>query len=854
MLHSCQEPSYAPSPDISTKIQFTDTISTMSDHVIPYQTNSDLTSSNLVSSIVSDLISPHFSLLSSLPSRLSFARSFYPDLDLSTFIGGRDLYRTFGYDSYVTLQQYRFLFERGGIATRIVSSYPEDTWSDGFDVYSDTNSDIDTPFEQEIRDLFTRLDFLAKCERLDILAGIGHYGVLLLNFADIDFKASLPKTFTSDKLISLLPLDELRAKIIQWDKNESSPRFGLPELYRVQIGSKSNPISKDVHHSHIFHFVDSPLESDLFGTPRLRAVWNDLIDLIKLKGSGAEAAFRRQDPGMHISTPLFDKDGKRIKVDKKQKDEIAEKIADYRDGVSKEIYSQGLDIQLLNSNVSNFGPNVDSIMDQIAGASKIPKRKLMGSEQGKLAADQDSKGYDANCNRRKQRLAIPFIRRFINFLIDARAISQVEEYFVDPITTESIPPQEQTAIALRMAQTNQAQSLAGGSIVYTENEIRDIATGLEPLDDTIDPNDPNENDPALDNEDDSADPSTGGARSNLHSYSNLISITPLFLDSDPEWKLIHKVADSHRPILSRELRSSWKDSADNIDSIQLLSAIERNDSNKIHQILISCIDNLTLALIPTIQSRIQETMGDAGRIALRAARKRGSWYINSDNTAKKPVNNTQRSLLEGPFSMSFNEVNPRAVTFALTRSSTLVSQITPDTLKGLQHIISQSLLDGVPPRRQVNMIKQWVGLRLDQVKTVENFSAKLLAAKPGSIVNAGRSFSVKIPRKGITTDFLHAQQDKYAEKLLRQRSLLIARTETARSAQAGQVELWQQGIENGLLPDTIMRLWLVTDDERLREAHAEMEGAIAKINEPFSPIPEPGWDYQCRCGQGLTED
>jgi len=433
----------------------------MSDHNQSISFNSDPIGSNSVLSLLSGLIPPRLSLLSSIPSRLSFASQFYPELNGSLFAGNRNLYQIFGYDPYISIEKYRLAFERGGIATRIISAYPEDTWADGFDIYDDPDPNTITDWESTIEEFFTKIDFLAKCERMDILAGIGHYGCLLLNTPSIEFDQELPKRFSLDFITDVTPLDELRAKIDTYDKDEKSPRFGKPLFYRCELGTKSHPIPRKVHYSHILHFVDGALESDIYGTPRLRSPWNRVIDLEKILGSGAEASLRRQDPGMHVKAPLFDKDGKRIEFTGPQIDDIKEKFQKYDDGESKEIFTQGLEIDLLSSNVSNFGSNADSLMDQIAGITKIPKRKFIGSEQGKLAADQDSKGYDANVERRKKRLAIPFIRRFIDLLTLAGALPSVSEYFVEPIVSTKLPVQDQSTVALRMAQTNQAQFLAG---------------------------------------------------------------------------------------------------------------------------------------------------------------------------------------------------------------------------------------------------------------------------------------------------------------------------------------------------------------------------------------------------------
>lgn len=93
--------------------------------------------------------------------------------------------------------------------------------------------------------------------------------------------------------------------------------------------------------------------------------------------------------------------------------------------------------------------------------------------------------------------------------------------------------------------------------------------------------------------------------------------------------------------------------------------------------------------------------------------------------------------------------------------------------------------------------------------------------------------------------------DWYAERMPNYRAEAIARTETIRASNAGTTNLMQEwGIEE--------HEWLATQDDRVRDDHAEAGGQVVKVGEPFDvggegllypgdPAGSPGNTINCRC-------
>jgi uncharacterized protein len=80
--------------------------------------------------------------------------------------------------------------------------------------------------------------------------------------------------------------------------------------------------------------------------------------------------------------------------------------------------TRGAKLQDLGSAVAQFGPQVDAIMDMIAGGSRVPKRILLGSERGELASTQDKENFDARVkDRRKDHAGPNVFRPFVDRLV-----------------------------------------------------------------------------------------------------------------------------------------------------------------------------------------------------------------------------------------------------------------------------------------------------------------------------------------------------------------------------------------------------------------------------------------------------
>jgi hypothetical protein len=401
-----------------------------------------------------------------------------------TFGGDRDLYEALGYSREITTRMFRERYQRNAVAARLVEARPEDTWRGGFEVYEDPDPAKETKFETEWNALYERLKIGAAFQKADILAGLGRYAVILIG-APGNLDEPLEKVAGPQDIRYLGRYAEEDAVIETLEENEQDPRFGHPVFYRLtrtavlQGRRTTMTIGKRVHYSRIIHVSDGLLDDDIYGTPRLERHWNLLDDLEKVTGGGAEAFWRRSDGGTQVDLDPT------INLNPAQQEEMKQEVEDFVHGYKRFIRTRGLKINRLGSDVANFLDPVKAIIEQMSAGSGIPQRVLMGSEQGKLAAEQDSVKYYRGIEaRREDYAATLLVRPFVNKLVALGALSQPKEYFVSWSQIKQQDDDEKVTLAKNMAAVNQT----AGEVVFTTDEIRE-KVGYEPLSEIIDRDD-----------------------------------------------------------------------------------------------------------------------------------------------------------------------------------------------------------------------------------------------------------------------------------------------------------------------------------------------------------------------------
>lgn len=218
--------------------------------------------------------------------------------------------------------------------------------------------------------------------------------------------------------------------------------------------------------------------------------------------------------------------------------------------------------------------------------------------------------------------------------------------------------------------------------------------------------------------------------------------------------------------------------------------------------------------------------------------------------------------------LSFNSLNERAVEIMRYRGSQTITGVSNLSRVAIHDSLVRSLSDNLTPRKAATDLRQSLGLAPNQMQAVTNFRRQLetkqiLGFTPpyDRRLNAiEQSMIRRHMREGhFTTANIDAMVERYYQSLLNKRAMDIARTESMSAVNAGQLELWEQGLDMGIFDDNFERkFWIVTPDDRLRPTHKaipNMNPNGVKIRAmfitPFGPVYGPGDAnsglINCRC-------
>ena len=368
-------------------------------------------------------------LLSTQLSRMRFAQG-------TTHGGERDLYKVLGYNTAPNINHYMFKYRHQDVAKRIVNAYPDISWSRKPTVQNSDDVQSLTEFEKAFNALALRTKMFDYLARADKLAGLGRYSILLIGVAGSS-NMRTPVTPQTDEsgLLYFMAFSESNARIEKYDENVTSPRYGKPEMYEISVGQKDQtddgatttklmPSKKfQVHHSRILHIAEGALENDIFGVPKLEAIYNRLDDLEKVVGGASELYWINGRGGINFNV---DKD-----FDLIDEERFTDHIEDYVNNLSRALRTKGMDVKPIEMKVSDPSNHVSVLIDLIAGATGIPKRILVGSERGELASTQDEQNWYSRVEERRMNHCEQWmLRPLIDKLMELNILPSVDEYQV----------------------------------------------------------------------------------------------------------------------------------------------------------------------------------------------------------------------------------------------------------------------------------------------------------------------------------------------------------------------------------------------------------------------------------------
>lgn len=187
-------------------------------------------------------------------------------------------------------------------------------------------------------------------------------------------------------------------------------------------------------------------------------------------------------------------------------------------------------------------------------------------------------------------------------------------------------------------------------------------------------------------------------------------------------------------------------------------------------------------------------------------------------------------------------VTELAASFVETEGAALIAGITESTKAGIRQALLSQLTDQVSPTQAAQRIGDLVGLRPDQVKTVNRFRSRIEA-----------QLLTGVDETAAVREVIETRVRRESARQLRIRGQLIADTEMQAAIQHGERGFWQVAADTGEVdPALVIKTWITVDDGDVCPICMPMHGNQERQDDSFSS-PE-GWvglgppaHPRCRC-------
>ena len=199
----------------------------------------------------------------------------------------RRLYKALGYpeEGDLTFEYFFNKYDRQDIANAIINRPCDATWKGEIILIEEGKTVPESELNTAWRILDHQFGIKKRLNKVDKLCELGRFSIILLGLDDVKNAEQFKLDVNGKrKLLYVKQIAESEVEIETWEDKPSSPRYGLPLLYKLKTGIVNKTgveytqETKDilVHHRRIVHYVTGNLTSEVFGVSKLKPIINRL--------------------------------------------------------------------------------------------------------------------------------------------------------------------------------------------------------------------------------------------------------------------------------------------------------------------------------------------------------------------------------------------------------------------------------------------------------------------------------------------------------------------------------------------------------------------------------------------------
>ena len=402
-------------------------------------------------------------------------------------------WQQYGYTENPTFDSFYRAYSRGGAGFGAVHRLLDKCWQETPRIKR-PDTDDETPWEKKLRAVLKSMKAWQKLRDLDRRNMVGRYAGLIYRAAD-GKRLSEPLERAA-KLVDVIPLFEDQLKVTRWHTDEmDADNFGKPAMWQYRRRALSNQVDQqgkpdewaDVHPSRVQIMAEGSAGGDfLDGVPLLRAGFNALVDLEKVRGGSGEGFLKNSSRNLNInfaaeasphvitSNPDGSPSGKSVRQ------VLGEQVDNLNRSIDSVLVTQGAEAKPLQTSQADPEPAWRIAANDFAASVQIPATILFGQQTGRLASDQDQEDWLARCSSRQTNELTPMIEEFIR-RGQAAGWFEEGEFEIEWPDLGAPSDKDKVDLADKMANTNKVAMAYGSRPIYTDEEVRRVGGYHEPI-------------------------------------------------------------------------------------------------------------------------------------------------------------------------------------------------------------------------------------------------------------------------------------------------------------------------------------------------------------------------------------
>lgn len=386
-----------------------------------------------------------------------------------------NIYQDYGYPATLTFTNYWNMYRRFGIARRGVELYPDQTWLDDPIVTGGGQ------FERELEKLVRQRKLWRRLKGLDVRQRVGRYAGMFMRVRDgkMPSEPVAGRLSGVDALVDMVPLYESQLQVVTTENDPKADNYAQPTMYQYNgaaTGSRNEreASSFEIHPSRIIIAAEGSDNGGIYGIPAQECVYNSLMDLRKVLGAGGEGFYKNAAQNIVFNL----QDPSTAKTNEALLDKFNENYDDFAaNRQRRSMWTPGMDAKTLESSLVNPKDFAANCLLDISAGFNTPLALLVGNQEGRLAGDQDTKGFLRQVQARREDFGDDMVANAVEWCQRWGVLPSAEVTIEWPDATEA-SDLERLTNADKMADTNQKQFQSGGDAVYSAEEIR-LQAGFE---------------------------------------------------------------------------------------------------------------------------------------------------------------------------------------------------------------------------------------------------------------------------------------------------------------------------------------------------------------------------------------